>query len=160
MNFKKLFLCAAFATLAVPLGGCGNAKVASVPVSHFDGKSFAQQLSLQYAELAFRKLEEGNTPAARIFYEKANRAANGDAVLPELPDGAETTTVFDRVRAGLGETGRAVAVRARAQVMFDCWLEERAQAVDPGDIKACRQSLERALNLLEAAGGTVGRGAG
>lgn len=124
-------------------------------------KSFSGQLYVQYAELAMRKQAEGNAAAAAHFNDKSKRAAAGGLVLPDRSGDAAVMGEYDLVRKAIGEdVGVAPAVRARAQVMFDCWLNERAENVNPGDIRACRQELDRALAILDTTQGKAGAGTG
>ncbi len=108
-----------------------------------------------------RKQAEGNDAAAAHFNDKSKRAAAGGLVLPDRSGDAAVMGEYDLVRKAIGDdVGVAPAVRARAQVMFDCWLNERAENVNPGDIRACRQELDRALAILDTTQGKAGAGAG
>jgi len=137
-------------SLLVPLFGCTNYEGANVRVTENGEYPFMMQLRLQYGELALRKNVEDNTASATHFAEKAARAAIGQTVTPDLPDDDESGRAYDRLSGALRSANPATmpAERARAQVMYDCWLEERAQAVDADDIAACGQQFERALLAL------------
>ncbi|MGJ3258140.1 MAG: hypothetical protein ACFE0S_00925 [Rhodospirillales bacterium] len=118
-----------------------------------------RQLHIQYGELALRKSAEGNLVAARHFDVKAARAADGERVRPDRPDDQDAVESYDRVISAIADDADAPAVRARAQVMFDCWIDERAQGVDVGDIEACKQELDRALFILTGGAHSGGGGA-
>lgn len=152
--------CAVVAALAVSLCGCESAKVASLPAHYSDANGLSQQLHLQYGELALRKEAEGNVSAAVHFNDKAKRAAAGEWVSPDRAHDASAVSDYERVRKAVGDDTLSPAVRARAQVMFDCWLDEKTEDVDPGDIRACRQELDRAMAVLVGEKASAGAGAG
>lgn len=79
---------------------------------------------------------------------------------PDRASDAAAMPDYDRVRKVVGDATTLPAVRARVQVMFDCWLDEQAENVDPGDIRACRQELDRAMAILYGAARAPGAGAG
>lgn len=139
--------------LAPALFGCADAEVAKV--RHLDPAvaPALNQLYLQYGAMALRKSAEGNTSAARHFSAKATRAAHGMPVAPDHPDNGVLENAYGRLTAAFEETGTTAdpAVLARAQVMFDCWLDEQMQGVDLDDIVACNQEFERALLMISGA---------
>ncbi len=118
-----------------------------------------RQLHIQYKELALRKQAEGNLVAARHFDVKAARAADGERVRLDPPGDQDAIRAYDHVTSAIADHGDAAAVKARAQVMFDCWIDERAQGVDADDIRACEQELDRALSILTGTMRSGGRGA-
>ena len=146
--------------LVLSLCGCQSAKVASSHANYSDVNSFSGQLYLQYGELAFRKEAEGNAAAAAHFNEKAKRAAGGNIVPPDRASDAEAMPEYERVQQAVGNDSTPPAVRARVQVMYDCWLDERSENVDPGDIRACRQELDRAMAILDGGKRAAGAGSG
>jgi OOP family OmpA-OmpF porin len=130
------------------------------------GSAFDNALYGGYAQLAS---EEQNpygdyridSMARDQFSARAIAAANGDTVLPELaadrmlPPG-EVDGVNElrrRLVAALDAGGRdkAPAAAARAQVMYDCWLEQLEENFQPQDINRCRQGLLDALAEVDEA---------
>jgi len=124
------------------------------------GSAFDNALYNGYAQLAS---EEQNpysdyapdTLARDQFSSRALAAAGGQTVLPEMvsarmlpageSEGAEE--LRRRLVAALDAGGRekAPVAAARAQVMFDCWLEQLEENYQPADIASCRQGLNDAL---------------
>jgi hypothetical protein len=146
--------------IAPVLLGCADAEVAKVralvPAASFSFK----QLHLQYGAMALRKDAEGNIPAARHFSAKAARAAHGLPVAPDEPGNDFRDDAYQRLVAALDHADRFddPAVLVRAQVMFDCWLDEQTQGVDPDDAVACRREFERALLLISSANAAARQG--
>lgn len=158
MKFNRISLLVFIVTLAVPLASCTSEVLVSSRSQDSGPDPVLRQLHIQYGELALRKQAEGSLVAARHFDVKAMRAANGEHVRPDRPGDLDAVKAYDRVTSAIADDGNAPAVRARAQVMFDCWIDERAQGVDAGDIRACKQELDRALVILT--GGTHSGGGG
>ena len=50
-----------------------------------------------------------------------------------------------------GAAAKAPADAARAQVSFDCWVEEQAENRQPRDIQACKSDFFAALSLADKA---------
>ena len=86
-------------------------------------------------------------------------AAMGDAFPPEpiaersLPDNMVNSMTAARtrlIRALLTPAASSKArTAARAQAMFDCWMQEQEENFQPGDIAACRAAFTAALAELE-----------
>lgn len=151
--------CVVIALLAISVAACVNADVRTTRVGDGDANALQEQLSRQYSELAFRKRSEGNLTSARHFEQKAIQAADGREVVPDRPDIASASTEYARLSVALKSENVDAAVRARAQVMFDCLLDERQQAVDRDDIRACEQEFERALAIITRVPDADGAGA-
>lgn len=134
------------------VSGCDTVDIASTRALQPDVPPLQSELHIQYSELALRELAEGNPVAAKLYNDKALQAAAGFRVLPEKPEGEEMLVQYDRLMnfIGSGSPSPSPAVLARAQVMFDCWLEERMENIDPGDIAACKQAFEVAIQSREA----------
>lgn len=134
------------------IGGCTDVDVdvASTRALQPDVPPLQAELHLQYSELALREMAEGNPASAKLYNDKALQAAAGHRVLPEKPQGPEMQVHYDRLVAFMGSASRtSAAVLARAQVMYECWHEERRENIDPGDIAACEQAFETALQSHE-----------
>ena len=130
------------------------------------GTAFDNALHRGYAQLASEEQNPygdytSDIPARNEFSARALSAAAGDTVLPEMVsarmipdvevDGANETR--RRLVAALDAGGRTKApeAAARAQVMFDCWLEQLEENYQPADIARCRQGLDEALAAVEEA---------
>ncbi|WNK01121.1 hypothetical protein L2D14_06760 [Thalassospiraceae bacterium LMO-JJ14] len=143
--------------LASGVVGCADVSVEKTRTFNPDVQPLLKQLHMQYGSMALRKQNEGNPDSVHHFNAKALQAAEGLVVKADQPADDESRDAYRRLTAGLTEAAMPVdpAVKARAQVMFDCWLDERAQGVDKDDIKACKQEFERALLSIESASSGV-----
>ncbi len=125
------------------------------------GTSFQKALHVEYAQLAFEEDDEGDSRDAVFFDKKAHAAAQGTGVQPQntkartLPKNkvAELGAARTRLVAALGSGAREKAPKhaARAQAMFDCWMEEQEENNQPKDIARCRSAFEKALAAAERA---------
>ena len=117
---------------------------------------FAASLREGYLELAYDEAAGKDFWDANYFLDKARRAGANEAVGPQWisqryfapPIEQELARVRRTLLELLGSPivrKRAPAESARAQVMFDCWLEEQEEGFQPQDIAACRQGFEAAL---------------
>jgi OmpA-OmpF porin, OOP family len=156
-----------FATLA--LAACETDNLDSFNAAQSaspSGSAFDNALYGGYSQLASEEQnpygDYGSDVTARDqFSGRALAAANGDTVLPEmvsarmLPPGEVdgANDVRRRLVAALDAGGRAKAPNsaARAQVMFDCWLEQLEENYQPADIARCRQGLNDALAEVDEA---------
>ena len=119
------------------------------------GTAFQQALHKEYAELAFLEDDEGDSDDAVYFNNKAVMSAAGNKVGPQktkernLP--GDTKWVLEAARSALvaelgsGARDRMPAKAARAQAMFDCWMQEQEENNQPKDIARCRSAFDRAL---------------
>lgn len=122
------------------------------------GNAFQQALHKEYAELAFLEDDEGDSDDAVYFNNKALMAAAGNKVGPQkikdrnLPkDGKAELDAARRIlvaELGSGAKDRMPAKAARAQAMFDCWMQEKEENDQPKDIARCRSAFNQALSDL------------
>tara|TARA_R110002094_G_scaffold14765_32_gene25919 strand:+ start:1984 stop:2835 length:852 start_codon:yes stop_codon:yes gene_type:complete len=121
------------------------------------GSAFDKALQAEYVVLAVAEAKEWDTEDANYFNNKAITAANGEDVQPQAVD--ERTIVGDvkweleaarqALRAELlgGSKEWAPAESARAQAMFDCWLQEEEDGPKK-DADACKAAFNEALNKI------------
>ena len=88
-------------------------------------------------------------------------AAQGKPTLPDDPklrstwlsssEESELAQARQRLVTQLDRNNRTSRpeVAARAQVMYDCWVEQQAEGFQPDDIKACKDGFMTALAELE-----------
>jgi OOP family OmpA-OmpF porin len=143
------------------LAGCASSEVDKMRSAEpAGGTPFTQALTTEYRDLTvFEADEEVDWVDAHYFARKGNAAANGDIVLPEelgiwdLPP-----EKVDELAAARGRLMRAMdagardsnpAVAARAQVRFDCWVEQQEENHQPDHIAACRDEFLAAMEELE-----------
>ncbi|MBC8338555.1 MAG: OmpA family protein [Rhodospirillales bacterium] len=126
------------------------------------GSSFNQALHTEYVGLAKMENDEWDLSDSKYFNEKAKMAAQGKTVGPQmiedrtLPFGKATTDLSAARKAlvaALGASGTKKTPKdaARAQAMFDCWMQEQEENIQPEDIAACRSAFEAALKKVQAA---------
>ena len=149
----------AIAVAALALGGCGlkldAARQAPTPQGTFEGA-----LHDAYLELSQSEYGEGDHFDSDAFANRALTLSRGEGVAPEeiaaraLPDDsvADLTEARGRLAAALDGPARTVAPRAvaRAQAMFDCWMQEQEENFQSDDISRCRGGFESAMAEAEA----------
>ena len=121
------------------------------------GSAFDKALQAEYVALAVAEAEEWDTEDAIYFNNKALAAARGEDVQPQ--EIKERTIVGDAqweleaarqaLRAELlgGSKEWAPAESARAQAMFDCWLQEEEDGPKK-DADACKAAFNAALDKI------------
>ncbi|MFQ5955047.1 MAG: OmpA family protein [Kiloniellales bacterium] len=121
------------------------------------GTPFTQALHKEYLELANHEADvEYDWVDADEWAEKGLMAAAGQAPEPELPQNWQRSTpgmapTRDRLMAVFAKnaTEKFPDLAARAQVQYDCWLEEQDEAWQTDRIEACRDAFLAALEELE-----------
>lgn len=154
---------AAFA-LFLGLTACGTTaedKVAAANSAVPKGTAFEVALHKEYVQQANLEAKEYDFENAEIWADKALAASARAKVAPEklggrsLPKEAvpDMTSARARLLAALaaGAANTVPGDTAHAQVMFDCWVEEQEENVQPDDIRACRSGFEAALANVESA---------
>ncbi len=125
------------------------------------GSDFNKNLHSGYMELATAERQEYDWRDSSYFSSKALAAAKGETVLPDslgsrkLPKEsvAELSGAHAQLTAALqgGAAVRAPADAARAQVSFDCWMQEQEENHQPSDWAACRDVFNQAMARLKGA---------
>jgi len=156
-------------TAALFLGACGlladggprNNLAAMKPT----GTTFNSYLAQEYLELStYEEKVEFDWQDSDKWAKKGLDAAANKAVLPEVPDDKDwgglpaaargpLATARQRLMAALDRGGRDKAPKAaaRAQVMYDCWVEEEEEAWQKNRIAYCKGEFEKALAEVERA---------
>jgi OOP family OmpA-OmpF porin len=111
------------------------------------------QAEAEYAEYDYNSSD--------IFAERAVQSASGSAPEPvmlenwDIPEAnvQELSSARDRLTDALDASGRTKAPgsAAHAQVMFDCWVEQQEDNIQPEDIAACRVAFFGAIVAVEDA---------
>lgn len=133
-----------------------QAQTTSAPASAFDAGLHAGYLELAQAEFARGDYEDSDR-----FARRAEAVAEGKRVEPEHPithrwipaeHRAELFNEIWRLQKALRAGARdwAAEPAARAQVMYDCWVEEQEENFQPDDIAACRDGYMAAMAEVEA----------
>ena len=125
------------------------------------GDSFTQNLYAGYIDLSAGEYDEADYRDSDWFAGRAISAAGNVAVAPEeignraLP--ADRARVLSAARERLVAALQASASKkdpvnaARAQVMFDCWMQEHEEHFQPDHIAACRDGFIAAIGQVESA---------
>ncbi len=168
-TFKAMLAGAA----ALMLAACGSNidRVANMETS---GTPFTMALHQGYVELAEKEAGFYDWIDSAHFADKAEMAGNGEVVLPEDPNDsfwyipdemehAELNAERPRLLAALDGGGRSEFpdLAARAQVTYDCWVEEAEEGPvrtdrgvaewQPRELAKCRAEYLSAIEELEAA---------
>ncbi len=120
--------------------------------------TFGDALKSEYVMLATLERDEGDWSDAAFFNSKGRAAAMGQDAGPQMvserdiPEEAmgDLTAAHDRLTAALAagkESNPAAA--AKAQAMFDCWMQEQEENFQPDDIAFCRDGFEAAMEALK-----------
>lgn len=152
---------AAVASVAMlALAACGTQLERSTGLSPTGG-AFNETLYESYIERSQHEYDEGHYTASDAFAVKARRAADGSAVAPDMLTGRDVPSgSVDELRQARAELMEALAATARdkrpreaarAQVMFDCWLEEQEENRQPADIAYCRDNFHSAMDSVQQA---------
>ena len=159
----KIWKYLAVGICALGLGACGLPGLELGPTKKLTpgGAQFSMDLFDEYLALSQIEYDEGHYGASDYFARKAQAAARGEIVLPTemtermLPAGEEVALGQQRDRLmGLLEASAPLkhpALAARAQAMFDCWMEEQEENRQPDDIALCRDDFLSTMSELEAA---------
>ena len=149
---KGLVLVAAI----VSLGACGT-KLQDAQSTPAGGGAFKEALHKYYTERSSAEFAEGDYRDSDYFASKAIASAGDGEVLPQevgernIPsDKVDVmTSSRERLMAALGGGGRLKAPddAARAQAMFDCWLQEQEENFQPDDIEFCRSAALKHLTI-------------
>lgn len=157
----KLTRIGILALCSVVMAGCAGMEVPRTRGLATTGTDFTKQLYQQYLALAEEEYGEYDMENSDVFAVKAQRAAKGEVVLADevsarnVPANAvaELTSGRQRLMTALNGGGREHAAMdaARAQVMWDCWIEEQEENTQPTDIARCRTEFLVAMVKVEGA---------
>ena len=152
---------AAVAGLVAVLAACHGTELESVQGLEPQGSEFNAQLYAGYIELSSNELTEFDYRDSDKFAMKAAAAARGEDVMPtalaERVLSAESSEELSKARSRLvavldgGGGAKAPAVAARAQINFDCWMQEQEEGHQPNDIAACRNAFYGLVVAAEVA---------
>ncbi len=164
------------------LSGCVGMQLDKARNTEVSGTAFTDNLSKGYLALGEVEFTESDHFDSDVFARRARDTAGGFFIAPETIDSRDLpedtiedlTVARGRLMAALSSGAREEAPEeaAKAQVMFDCWIQEQEENSQPDDIAACRQKFETAMAnvdgilspilaarqaaALEPAAGTVG----
>ncbi len=141
------------------LSGCSQyVDTKTVSMMTPTGNAFQNALHQEYIGLAEAEKKEDDGDDAMYFISKAKSAAMGESVGPQpleermLPESTKGELAKARLqlvnKLWKGATEVTPAAAARAQAMFDCWMQEQEENNQPADIAACKAEFEKAYALL------------
>ena len=159
MKLKSLIITGASALI---LSACaGTYDIDAVKNAPSMGNAFQKGLHHQYALLAVMERDESDWADAEFFSSRAQTASMGKSFGPQNMNARDIPS--DKMRAlskararlmrALDNGGAKVLPQAaaRAQAMFDCWMQEQEENFQPKDIEACKKGFMKAIAKLEKA---------
>ena len=145
------FRLAAVAGLVTLLGACYGTELENVQGLEPQGSEFTAQLYEGYITLSQREIGEYDFRDSDYFALKAGVAARGDDVTPTRLDErllpADKTEELSKARKRLvsmlvgNAKAKAPTVAARAQISFECWMQEQEEGHQPNEISSCRNDF-------------------
>lgn len=155
---------AAIALPALLLAACGTGEVETLRTANLTaagGNDFHRQLAADYRGFSIYELDQMyDTADAGHFARKGLMALEGQSVQPENPasrdiEGAEQLRELQTARARLmnafanDAAAKVPGPAARAQVSYDCWVEQQEEGFQYTDIGSCRNGFLRAMQVVE-----------
>jgi outer membrane protein OmpA-like peptidoglycan-associated protein len=154
MHWNKVLVVTVCAALIAACAGPAKRDVASAEKAVPTGTAFTKSLHKEYTTMAVRELAEADRESASYYAKKASSVASGANVAPEqLPaklnyDEAQLRDARPRLISALDgpKAAKRPDLAAKAQVNFDCWLQEAAEIWwQPEDRKFCQTNFEAAM---------------
>jgi len=144
--------------LLLGTAGCANTYEKAAGLQP-EGSEFNKSLYSGYMELATDERSEYDWRDSDGFARKASEAAAGEQVAPaDLNDWSIPETAMDELAAARSQLIKALdrgvdesapQDAAQAQVMFDCWVQEQEENIQPKDISRCRDGFSAAMASLD-----------
>ena len=157
MKFFKYTLAIALLPLLAACAGGPNIEATKSMANK--GSAFNGALQQEYIALAMAEAEEWDMEDAHYFNNKALAAAKGDDVQPQVIKERKITgdarwdleAARQALRASLlaGSKDYAPKESARAQAMYDCWIQEQEENDNPADVAACMNGFNEVLAKVE-----------
>lgn len=152
---------AAVALALLASTGCTNRYLAEAQSAQPQGTAFDRALASDYLALAQVEYQQGDQRDGDTYARRSIDAAKGKPTQPDEPglrhirgaEAADVTAARQRLVKALDGNGRTTKpdVAARAQSLYDCWLEQLDENLQKDHIAACRDGFKAALAQLEAA---------
>jgi len=149
------------AAAMMSLAACAGMQLDSARGLTPQGDAFSKALYAEYLALAEMEFAEGDYEDSDVFAARAIASAAGTPPGPEALDARNIpgehkgalSEAHRRLTAALeaGAAGIVPEASARGQAMFDCWMQEAEENIQPADIVWCRDRFKVALQAMEAA---------
>ena len=151
---------AAVALALLASTGCTNRYLDDARSAQPQGSAFDRALAKDYLALAEVEYQQGDQRDGDTYARRSIDAAKGKATQPDEPglrhipsaQVGHVTAARQRLVKALDGNGRTSRpdVAARAQSLYDCWLEQLDENLQKDHIAACRDGFKSALAQLEA----------
>lgn len=158
---KGFWKISVIALAAVTVTACAGTKLQDARKMEPTGSPYNVELSRGYLELSRLEYSEGDYVDSDFFAMRSMATGKGDSVAPQevgqrhepADKVGELTAARQRLVAAQSKGAVSVAPSdtARAQVMFDCWMQEQEENRQPNDIAACRDGFLTAMGEVEKA---------
>jgi outer membrane protein OmpA-like peptidoglycan-associated protein len=145
---------------SLALAGCAGTGLQAAKERTASGSEFSKHLYSGYLELSESEYAEYDFADSDGFAKKASLASEDAEVSPDemsardLPKDRVLLLSASRERLmaamAAGAAARTAGNAARAQVMFDCWMQEQEENHQPADIDACQSGFSDAMAKVEA----------
>lgn len=158
MKSKILTACALVLALPLLAACAGDWDLAEVRNMPTKGNDFTKALHKEYLALAEYEQGEVDWRSVSFYTTRARMSGNGEQVYPTKLDErnipADKMDALSEARNKLmnayygGGPAKAPAQMARAQAMFDCWMEQQEEGHQAADIAKCRIGYTAAMDAL------------
>lgn len=152
---------AALGGCVATLGACAGMELDNARGTQPAGSAFNNQLYAGYVGLSEDEFAEYDYSDSDGFAMKATAAAGDGNVMPanldewDIPEEhvGELANARARLVNALDAGGRSKApdIAAHTQVVFDCWVQEQEEDIQPDHIAACRSAFYSSISALEVA---------
>jgi OOP family OmpA-OmpF porin len=150
------------AVLAVlAAAGCTSSALEEARSANRQGSAFDQALSQNYLALAQAEDKQNDPRDTYTYAKRSVHTAQGKPLMPDdftnrslgSSEKNELSQARQELLAALDANGRTTAPQdaARAQVYFDCWVEQAEEDVQPDHVAACRDAFYASLERVKAA---------
>lgn len=157
MKFIKFTMAIALLPL---LAACASGPdIAATKAMANKGSAFHMALQNEYVALAQTEADEWDFEDAVYFNNKAIAAAKGEDVQPQplkernvkgaAADELEAAYIGLRGELLSGAKDWAPLEAAKAQAMFDCWLQEQEEGDQKKDIDICKGAFDAAMSKIQ-----------
>lgn len=146
--------------LAAALAGCVSAPLSELRQTPLRGSEVSQALAQEYTQFASVEVTEMvDLKDGDYFARKGLKAARGAEPAPEVVSSWQLPVTEvrhlqserNRLAAALANRPEEAAPKtaAAAQVGYDCWIEQKEEGFQPGDIEHCRARFLSSVDALE-----------
>ena len=162
---KRLFGMTVASVAVLTVAACGGFEYERVKPMAAASNAYHAALQKGYLELSKWEFDEGDYIDSDVFAMRAEASGKGQPPKPEeiaarkLPADkvGELTDARNKLMAALNATAstKNPAEAARAQVMFDCWMQEQEENFQPNNIKGCKDAFMASLAKIEGPAAAV-----